>query len=541
MSFSPAEKLADATIEMTEMTRQSTPSLGEAGPPTPSTSSTENGDKALEALGYTPVFKREFSQWSSFSFAMSISGIYGTLMSTWIYGLQAGGAAAIMWSWIIGGAGAWALAYSIAEIASAYPSSGAMYFTLKFLAPEEQVPFLCWIAGYLNLVGTVAGSASTEYAASQMLLAAVSITSNFSYVPTPSHVVGVMVGLTIIHAMINTLPTAWLNRLTSGYVVFHMSVLLGACVTLLVQNRDDLKGLRYTFTDFEPSSGWSPPGFAFLFGCLTPAWIMTSCDGTARIAEEAKNPQMVVPRAIANATTFTYVIGFLFNWVLVACMDNPKDLVNSPSGQPVAQLFFNVMGRVPAVFFTLCGFGVMNLVAIPGIQAGSRTIFALSRDNLLPFSHIWARISKRSQTPLIAVWMYAVLEIIINLLGLASGTAIGAVFNVCTVALNVSYVIPIICKMVYGRMQKGPWHMGKYSIWVNAVAVAWNTFMAVIFFFPTQVPVTPENMNYAIVVFFFVLFFSLGFWYTHGRHYYTGPLTHTPRATDMSVVTPNDV
>lgn len=55
MSFSPAEKSADATIEMTEMTRQSTPSSGEAGPPTPSTSSTENGDKALEALGYTPV------------------------------------------------------------------------------------------------------------------------------------------------------------------------------------------------------------------------------------------------------------------------------------------------------------------------------------------------------------------------------------------------------------------------------------------------------------------------------------------------------
>lgn len=131
-------------------------------------------------------------------------------------------------------------------------------------------------------MGTVAGGASTEYAASQMLLAAVSITSNFSYVPTPTHVVGVMIGLTIIHAMINTLPTAWLNRLTSGYVVFHISVLLGACVTLLVQKRHDMHDLKYAFTDFQPSSGWSPPGFAFLFGCLTPAWIMTGCDGTAR-------------------------------------------------------------------------------------------------------------------------------------------------------------------------------------------------------------------------------------------------------------------
>ena len=101
----------------------------------------------IHSTDNTQVFKREFSTWSSFSFAMSISGVYGTLMSTWIYGLQAGGAAAIMWSWVIGGAGAWALALSIAEISSAYPSSGAMYFTLKFLAPEDQVPFLCWISG----------------------------------------------------------------------------------------------------------------------------------------------------------------------------------------------------------------------------------------------------------------------------------------------------------------------------------------------------------------------------------------------------------
>ncbi|KAK3362354.1 amino acid/polyamine transporter I [Lasiosphaeria hispida] len=530
---------------MTTTTLEKTPSVAErpvgefmvdTTPPTPLSEDTmDEADKSLEAMGYTPVFKREFSTWSSFSFAMSISGVYGTLMSTWIYGLQAGGAAAIMWSWVIGGAGAWALALSIAEISSAYPSSGAMYFTLKFLAPEGQVAFLCWIAGnltcgagYVNLVGTVTGSAATEYASSQMLLAAISIISDFTYVPTIHHVVAVMALLTVVHASINTLPTLWLNRLTSGYVVFHVSVLVGACVTLLAQKKDK-HTFEYVFTDFQPTSGWSPPGFAFLFGCLTPAWIMTSADSTARIAEEAKDPARIVPKAIANATTFTYFIGFLFNLVLVLCMGDPLDLINSPSGQPVAQLFFNAMGRGPAIFFTLCGFIVMNLVAIPGIQSGSRTIFALARDDLLPFSNVWRRISKRSQTPIAAVWIYAALEITVNLLGLASDTAISAVFNVCTVALNLSYVIPIVCKMLYGRFERGPWHLGRWSTAVNVVAVAWNGFMTVVFFFPTNLPVTPENMNYAIIVFTFVLLFSVGFWFTHGRHYYTGPLTQASR------------
>ncbi|KAK3938753.1 amino-acid permease 2 [Diplogelasinospora grovesii] len=493
----------------------------------------DEADKALEAMGYTPVFKREFSRWSSFSFAISISGVYGSLMSTWIYGLQAGGAAAIVWSWIIGGAGAWALALSIAEISSAYPSSGALYFTLKYLAPEDQVPILCWLSGYMSLVGTVAGSAATEYASSQLLLAAISITSNFSYVPTVNHVVAVMALLTVLHASINTLPTVWLNRLANGYAVFHISVLVAACACLLAQTQGK-HSLGYVFTDFQPTSGWNPPGWAFLFGCLTPAWIMTSADSTARIAEEAKDPSRVVPKAIANATTFTYIIGLLFNIVLVLCMGDPKELLNSPSGQPVAQLFFNAMGRGPAILFTLGGFIVMNMIAIPGLQSGSRTIFAFARDDLIPYSHIWRRISPRSQTPVAAVWLYAALEIAVNLLGLASDTAIAAVFNVCTVALNVSYVIPIICKIWYGKFERGPWHLGKWSTAMNVAAVAWNLFMSIVFFFPTQLPVTPANMNYALVVFMAVLLFAVGFWFSHGRFTYTGPRTQrTPMEREV--------
>ncbi|KAL2136186.1 hypothetical protein VTI74DRAFT_5064 [Chaetomium olivicolor] len=491
-------------------------SSGETTPTTPSSDDMymNEADKKLEAMGYKPVFKREFSTWSSFSFAMSIGGIYASLMSTWIYGLQAGGAAAIMWSWIIGGAGAWALALSLAELSSAYPSAGAMYSVLKYLAPEGQAPFLCWMSGYITLIGVIAGSASTEYATSQLLLASISIASDFTYTPTAGHVIAVMALLAVTHASINSLPTLWLTRLTSGYVVFHMSVLIGACVCLLVQTKEK-HSLAYAFTDFQPSSGWSPPGFAFLFGCLTPAWIMTNADSTARIAEEAKDPARVVPKAIAGATTFTYLIGFAFNLVLVLCMGEPRDLIASRSGQPVAQLFFNTMGRAPAIFFTLSGFAVMNLVAIPGLQSGSRTIFAFARDDLMPLSHVWRRISPRSQTPVAAVWLYAALEVTVNLLGLASETAISAVFNICTVALNVSYLLPIVCKLAYGRFERGPWHLGRWSFAANAVAVVWNVFVSVIFFFPTRLPVTSENMNYAVVVFVFVILFSSGFWYTH--------------------------
>jgi amino acid transporter len=114
-----------------------------------------------------------------------------------------------------------------------------------------------------------------------MLLSAVSIHSNFTYSPTQSHVIGVVVALTVIHALINSLSTAWLNRLSSIYAVFHIGILIAASISLLVLQKDKHTA-KYVFTHVEPDSGWSPPGFSFLFGFLSAAWIMTNCDATAQ-------------------------------------------------------------------------------------------------------------------------------------------------------------------------------------------------------------------------------------------------------------------
>ena len=110
-----------------------------------------------------------------------------------------------------------------------------------------------------------------------MLLAAVSIGSDFTYFPTQGHIIGVMAALTIFHAIINSAPTAWLNHLAKTYAVFHIGVLVAACIALLVMQKDK-HSAEYVFTNVEPLSGWSPPGFSFLFGFLSAAWTLTDYD-----------------------------------------------------------------------------------------------------------------------------------------------------------------------------------------------------------------------------------------------------------------------
>ncbi len=122
-------------------------------------------------------------------------------------------------------------------------------------------------------------------------------------------------------------------------------------------------------------------------------------------------------------------------------------------------------------------------------------MFAFSRDRLVPGSRIWTKISPLTHTPVYAVWISVVLCIVINLIGLGSYIAIAGVFNVTAIAIDWSYVIPILCKLIYGKFEPGPWNLGKASFWVNLWACIWTVFVTIIFILPTIRPVTALNVS----------------------------------------------
>ncbi|KAI4256466.1 MAG: hypothetical protein LQ352_002072 [Teloschistes flavicans] len=378
--------------------------------------------------------------------------------------------------------------------------------------------------GYLSTFSfAIAGLASSEYGAAQLLLAAASMGSDFTYLPTTGTIIGVMAGLTVLTGLVNSLSTYWMEKMTKTYVIFHILILVTCSIALLAKC-DNRHNAKYVFTDVDSTSGWSPVGFAWLFGFLSVSWTMTDYDATAHITEEISNPEVKAPWAISLAMAFTYIGGFLFNIVLCFVMGDPATILESPMEQPVAQIFYNVLGKGGGVFFTVCAFFIIKFVTFTAMQSLARTVFAFSRDRLLPFSNIWVKINPTTQTPLYAVWISVFWAIAINLIGLGSYAAIAGVFNVTAIALDWSYCIPIVCKMIFGQFEPGPWHMGKFSIFVNGYACIWTLFVTIIFILPTVRPVGGDTMNYAIAFLGAILLFAAIFWYLTGKKFYTGPL-----------------
>lgn len=120
-----------------------------------------------------------------------------------------------------------------------------------------------------------------------MLLAAVSIGTDFTWFPSTGATIGVMAALTVITGLVNSLSTYWMEKMTKTYVIFHVLVLVTCAIALLAKTPSENRhNAKYVFTNVDSTSGWTPTGFSFLFGFLSVSWTMTDYDATAHITEE---------------------------------------------------------------------------------------------------------------------------------------------------------------------------------------------------------------------------------------------------------------
>jgi hypothetical protein len=189
---------------------------------------------------------------------------------------------------------------------SAYPTCGGLYYSVSRLAPEEYVPILSWVTGWLNVLGQIAGVAASEWGAASLLLAAVSIASDFTYAPTVDQTVATMAGLAVVSGMANSMSTYWMEKLTRSYVIFHILVMVSCAIALLVmatpENGTPKHSAEYVFTDITNQSGWSPTGWSFMFGFLSVSWTMCKLSKLVptEFSTDASRPQPTMMRPLTS-------------------------------------------------------------------------------------------------------------------------------------------------------------------------------------------------------------------------------------------------
>ncbi|GBE87110.1 Uncharacterized amino-acid permease [Sparassis crispa] len=486
-------------------------------------------EELLASLGYKQEFRREFSGLETFGIAFSIIGLLPSIASVLFYSVPSGGPAAMVWGWLVASIFILFVGMSMGELASAAPTSGGLYFWTHSLSSPRYRNVLAWIVGYANTIGSIASIASIDWGCAVQITAAASIGSNANFVATDAQLFGVYIAILLTHAIICCFGTKILARLQTVYVIINVCLCLAVIIALPAATpKEYMNSASYAFGGFVNMNGWSD-GFAFILSFLAPLWTICSFDSSVHISEEASNAATAVPWAITGAITIAGVLGWAINVALAFCMGTDlESIMNSPVGQPMAQIFVNSFGQKGTLAIWSFVVIAQYMMGSSMVLAASRQSFAFSRDGALPFSSVLYRMNSFTGTPVNTVWFSCICAGLLGLLAFAGSVAINAIFSLSVVALYVAYAIPIAARFLGDNdFKPGPFNLGRFSAPVAFISVMWMLFMGIVFLFPTSPQANTQDMNYAVVVLGGTLILSLVWYYFPkygGVHWFTGPV-----------------
>ncbi|MGV9850081.1 amino acid permease [Streptomyces sp. NPDC003442] len=489
----------------------------------PSPAPHRDDEQRLRELGYQPVLARRMGGFGNFAISFSVISILSGCMTLYGFGLDTGGPAVMMWGWAGVGLFVLCVGLALAEVTSAYPTSGALYYMADRLGGRTWG----WYTGWLNLLGLLGAIAGIDYGAA--LFTGALFNLQWGFHPTPESTMLIFVCILLLHAALNLFGVRLVSVLNSVSVWWHLAgvaIIVGALTIVPSHHQSP----EFVFTEFVNNTGWSNPLYVTAIGLLLAQYTFSGYDASAHLSEETSNASVYAARGIVRSIWVSWVAGFVLLAGLTFAIQDYAGTQGSATGVPPAQILIDALGTGGATAMLLIVIVAQLFCGNAEVAAASRMVFAFSRDGALPGSRLWQRVSSRTQTPVHAVWLAVAVAGLLALPSLYSETAYGAVTAINVIGITPAYAIPVFLRLRAGdRFQPGPWNLGRWSKPVGWIAVVWVAVVTVLFCLPQSSPVTVDSMNYASIALAVVLLLATIWWFVARRSYNTPSAYGTAR------------
>ncbi|MFG3281438.1 amino acid permease [Streptomyces sp. NPDC048111] len=471
-------------------------------------------------MGYPRKLTRRFQGFDNFAISFTIINIISGIFSAFGFGMGAGGPRILIFGWIGVSVMVLFVGAAMGEIASAYPTSGALYFSAGKLAKRHRGAW-SWYTGWLNFVGQVGGTAATNYAAATFIQAFISMQWP-SYEGTPQQTVAIATAILLVQALANTYTVqlvALVNRISVWWLLIGMVVIVAA----LTVKPSSHQPVSFA-THFVNSTGFDNGLYAAMLGLLVTSWTFTGFDGSFHMSEETVQATVNTPKGIMRAIIYSALAGLVLMLALVySIRDYAAEL---GAAAPPVQILVDALGMGTAKLLLLIVIGAMLFCGLANMTSNTRQIFAFSRDGAMPGSRWWHSVSLRTRTPVKAVWLAAACALVLIIPGWWSHTAFTAIVSVNVVGLYLAYGVPIFLRLRLNDFQAGPWNLGRYGRPVAAIAVIWIVLSSILFMLPQVSPITADSFNYAPIALGVVLLIATVWWFATARRRFQGPVSY---------------
>ncbi|KAL7284818.1 hypothetical protein ACG7TL_002128 [Trametes sanguinea] len=502
----------DALADVESVDRQS------SGPQAFLDAATSSSDQRLRELGYRSEFRRDMSLFGVLGISFCAIGILTGMSSAFQTGLFSGGPLGLFWGWNICSLFMLLIALSLAEICSAYPTMGGLYFWVCKMKPET--PVLGFCTGWIYSIAMVFTGTSGNLSVALYLASLAEVGQGRTL--TRVEVAAIAWGVNIASGIINTIGTKAIGGMSSFNLWWTLGGTIVLVVTLLVK-APTKNSAAFVFTDYEKLAK------------SRAVYTLEGCETAAQVAEEAKRAEILAPLAVVGSIVGSWIIGLAYMLALLFSVQSIASVQATAFAIPIAQLYYDAVGQKLTLMCLTVVALAQFMAAVTAFTASSRLFYALARDNAFPMKCKYMALN-RYQAPYWGVWTSVLVGCIISCAYIGSTVAFNAILSSAAIAVMLSYLQPIIIRVFWpstSLQERGPFSLGRWSWAVNFASFLFTVFICVLFILPTAHPTDALNMNYAIVAIGAVILLVGVCWLVWGRFRFEGPVkTVTPGEDD---------
>ena len=476
----------------------------------------------LHELGYAEELHRRMGGFSNFAVSFTIISVLSGCLTLYYFGMQEGGPVDIVWGWIIVGFFTTVVGLGMAEIASAYPTAGGLYYWSAKLAKGNPGAW-SWFTGWFNLLGQVAITAGIDYGFAFFFSAFLNMVFNFP--TTAGWILVVYAGILIIHGLLNTFGVrvvAFLSDVSAWWHILGVAII----ALVLVFAPSHHASASFVFTKFINLSGFGSKWYVFLIGFLMAQYTFTGYDASAHMSEETRNPDLAAPRGIVSSIIVSLIAGWILILAITFVIPTNLSVYTKYAVQEFSPVLIwtDAIGRHGAELLLVIAFmaqaycGMASVTEIRGCSTPSA--------GTGPYRGTGSgtRINPRTRTPTNSIWFCVVFAFLLAVPSLWSGVAYGAVTSIATIGLYIAYVLPTLLRRLQGAdFKAGRWSLGRWSPLIGWVGILWVAFIVILFMLPEFSPVNRDTFNYAPIAVGVVLVFAGTYWLVSAHKWFTGP------------------
>jgi amino acid transporter len=487
----------------------------------------------LHRLGYAQELFRAMGGFQNFAISFTIISILAGCLTSYYIAFGQGGPVAATWGWIWVGLMSTIIALAMAEIASAFPTAGGLYYWASKLGS----PAWGWFTGWFNLIGQIAVTAAIGYGLATFGTALLNFWFDYPNEKEWIYVLYVIfLGLAAIVNLMNVQITALLNTVSAYWHIAGVAVI----VLILIVVPDNHQSFGYVFGETVNATGFGNGNenfgsllfwYVFATGLLMAQYTITGFDASAHLAEETNRASRMAAVGMYMSVVVSVIFGFiLLVAVTFAIPSTPGALENI--GFLVPWIWSESMSQNWAEFLLFICVVAQFFCVTASVTSASRMMFAFSRDGAIPGHRLWRRVGRNRvpQAAVIAICVLSALIMVPAIWNYLVGYLVGT--GIAVIGLYVAFILPVILRFRLGnRFEPGEWTLGRHYKWIDLIAIVWVAIITVLFLMPpykASIPGTDgwtwEAVNYAPILVGGALVLFGGWYLLSAKNWFKGPV-----------------